>query len=132
MSDTQEIKDEIWKKREEDWLQRKWRPAVAVAYIVICTFDFIIFPVTWAFFLHITNHPVTAWNPLTLQGAGLFHASFGAILGVAAFARGQDKFRNQQYPPYDDYPNRYPSRREDDYNNVQRPGRRYDPPGENR
>ena len=78
MSDTQEIKDEIWKKREEDWLQRKWRPAVAVAYIVICTFDFIIFPVTWAFFLHITNHPVTAWNPLTLQGAGLFHASFGA------------------------------------------------------
>ena len=78
-------------KTEEEWLQRKWRPAVAVAYIVICSFDFILFPIAWAIFLQVTGHKVVAWEPLTLQGAGLFHASFGAILGVAAYSRGTEK-----------------------------------------
>jgi hypothetical protein len=31
------------------------------------------------------------WVPLTLQGNGMFHVAFGAILGVAAFTRGQEK-----------------------------------------
>jgi hypothetical protein len=31
------------------------------------------------------------WQPLTLQGGGLIHISFGAILGVAAWTRGQEK-----------------------------------------
>jgi hypothetical protein len=34
---------------------------------------------------------VTAWQPITLQGAGLFHLSMGAIIGVAAFGRTQEK-----------------------------------------
>ena len=82
----------------EEWLQRKWRPAVAVTYIVICSFDFILFPISWAIFLHVTGNNVSAWDPLTLKGAGLFHASFGAILGVAAYTRGQEKiYRNEPY-----------------------------------
>lgn len=32
-----------------------------------------------------------AWSPLTLQGAGLFHLAMGAILGVTAWSRGQEK-----------------------------------------
>jgi hypothetical protein len=34
---------------------------------------------------------VTAWQPITLQGAGLFHLSMGAIIGIAAFGRTQEK-----------------------------------------
>jgi hypothetical protein len=37
------------------------------------------------------NQPVTAWQPITLQGAGLFHLSMGAIIGIAAFGRTQEK-----------------------------------------
>ena len=29
--------------------------------------------------------------PLTLQGAGLFHIAMGAVLGIAAFGRTQEK-----------------------------------------
>ena len=31
------------------------------------------------------------WQPLTVQGGGLFHVAFGAILGIAAWTRGQEK-----------------------------------------
>jgi len=31
------------------------------------------------------------WQPLTLQGAGLFHISMGAVLGLAAYGRTQEK-----------------------------------------
>ena len=37
------------------------------------------------------HQPVTAWQPITLQGAGLFHLSMGAIIGVAAWGRTQEK-----------------------------------------
>ena len=31
------------------------------------------------------------WQSLTLQGGGLFHIAFGAILGAAAWTRGMEK-----------------------------------------
>ena len=31
------------------------------------------------------------WHPLTLEGAGLFHMAMGAVLGIAAFGRTQEK-----------------------------------------
>jgi hypothetical protein len=34
---------------------------------------------------------ISQWNPLTLQGAGLFHIAMGAVLGIAAFGRTQEK-----------------------------------------
>jgi hypothetical protein len=39
------------------------------------------------------------WQPLTLQGGGLIHISFGAILGVAAWTRGQEKVEAIKNPP---------------------------------
>jgi hypothetical protein len=33
----------------------------------------------------------TQWQPLTLQGAGLFHIAMGAVLGIAAYGRTQEK-----------------------------------------
>ena len=74
-----------------DWMSAKWRPMMGIMYMVVCIFDFILFPIAWSTgqaFLHV---PVTEWNPLTLQGAGLFHMAMGAVLGVAAWSRGQEK-----------------------------------------
>ncbi len=84
----------------EHWLQVKWRPISAMVYLIICLFDFVIFPVIWAMFLQYSGSPkfIEAWNPLTLQGAGLFHLSFGAILGVSAFTRGQEKVAKLRAP----------------------------------
>jgi hypothetical protein len=49
------------------------------------------------------------WVPLTLQGNGMFHIAFGAILGVGAFAKGQEKvaWASVGLPP-GGYPNGYP------------------------
>jgi hypothetical protein len=61
-------------------------------YMTVCTFDFIIFPILWSI-LQAVNHGsvTTQWQPLTLQGAGLFHMAMGAIVGVTAWSRGQEK-----------------------------------------
>jgi len=68
-----------------------WRPAMGWTYMAICIFDFIIFPIGWSATLASIHQTVTEWQPLTLQGGGLFHMSMGAILGVAAWSRGQEK-----------------------------------------
>jgi hypothetical protein len=31
------------------------------------------------------------WQPITLQGAGLYHIAMGAVLGIAAYGRTQEK-----------------------------------------
>jgi uncharacterized membrane protein YgcG len=54
-------------------------------------FDMILFPVLWSLLQTFTHTPITQWNPLTLQGAGLFHIAMGAVLGIAAFGRTQEK-----------------------------------------
>lgn len=81
------------KREKEDWMQKTWRPMMAVLYMGICTFDFIIAPILWSIIQAISNGGTidAQWQPLTLQGAGLLHLSFGAILGVAAYGRTQEK-----------------------------------------
>lgn len=85
MTQTQDIS-------KETWFTKRWRPAMAWSYMIICLFDFIIAPVLWSVFMATYKGNVTeAWSPLTLQGAGLFHLAMGAILGVTAWSRGQEK-----------------------------------------
>ena len=79
------------KEVSEDWMQKKWRPAMGWIYMVTCTTDFIIFPVLWSILQAILKQPITAWQPITLQGAGLYHLAMGAIIGVSAFGRTQEK-----------------------------------------
>ncbi len=78
---------------DNDTIKSLWRPAIAWLYIAICLFDFIVFPILWnvAQILFLKTVVITAWMPLTLQGAGLFHVSMGAILGVTAYGRTQEK-----------------------------------------
>lgn len=78
-------------KKDEDWMQKKWRPAMGWMYMGICTLDMAIFPVLWSVMQVITHQTITQWQPLTLQGAGLFHVAMGAVLGIAAFGRTQEK-----------------------------------------
>jgi len=78
-------------KKKEDWMNNKWRPMMGWIYMTTCVTDFILFPILWAMLQAALKQPVTAWQPITLQGAGLFHLSMGAIIGIAAFGRTQEK-----------------------------------------
>jgi hypothetical protein len=77
--------------KKEDWMNSKWRPMMGWMYMLVCTMDMVIFPVLWSLLQTFTHSPITQWNPLTLQGAGLFHIAMGAVLGIAAFGRTQEK-----------------------------------------
>lgn len=79
-------------KKKDDWLQSKWRPMMGWVYMTTCITDFILFPIMWSVLQALNGGVVTTqWNPITLQGAGLFHLAMGAVLGVAAWSRGQEK-----------------------------------------
>lgn len=91
MSQTDYKKMSESEKKKEDWMNSKWRPAMGWIYMVTCSCDFILFPVLWSVLQTMTGATITQWNPITLQGAGLYHLAMGAVLGVAAWSRGQEK-----------------------------------------
>lgn len=78
-------------KKKEDWMNSKWRPMMGWIYMGTCFFDFVLFPVLWSLLQASLKQPVTQWQPLTLQGAGLYHIAMGAVLGLAAWGRTQEK-----------------------------------------
>lgn len=79
-------------KKKEDWMNNKWRPMMGWMYMAVCMADFVFFPVLWGILQTLGGGRVeTQWMPITLQGAGLFHMAMGAILGIAAFGRTQEK-----------------------------------------
>ena len=80
-------------KHNSDWMNTKWRPMMGWMYMTVCAFDFMIAPILWSLLQALGNHGhvETQWEPLTLQGAGLFHVAMGAVLGIAAYGRTQEK-----------------------------------------
>jgi len=103
------------------------RHGAAYVFLIICMFDFVVMPIIYE--LNDKLDPVKAvelslhfsdpasqnvglttlmnkrsWDPLTLKSGGMFFMAFGAILGIAAFSRGQEKFTNQsrEYQESDD------------------------------
>jgi hypothetical protein len=80
-------------KEKEDWMQQKWRPAMGWMYMSVCICDFVVFPVLWSMLQALGNHGhvEAQWSPITLNGAGLFHMAMGAVLGIAAYGRTQEK-----------------------------------------
>jgi hypothetical protein len=83
---------EVLVKADEDWINKKWRPVMGWMYMLVCTMDFVIFPILWSLLQAFTHGNVTSqWQPVTLQGAGLFHISMGAVLGIAAYGRTKEK-----------------------------------------
>jgi hypothetical protein len=81
-------------KKKEDWMNSKWRPAMGWLYMFVCFFDFVLAPILWSLVQALYKGGVNLqWQPLTLQGAGLFHISMGAVLGLAAYGRTQEKLQ---------------------------------------
>lgn len=86
---------------EESWIKSYWRPAMGWLYMLICFVDFVLFPALTMFLpallkgmgVEMTYAP---WASLTLSNGGLIHIAFGAILGVAAWSRGQEKMSTQR------------------------------------
>ncbi len=97
------------------WMKNSWRPTAAYVYLVICLCDFAGMPIYYTAIMnkqmnadHVSlamkfDNPTaqiealkamrqtSVWEPITLHQNGLFHMAFGAILGVAAWTRGQEK-----------------------------------------
>ena len=77
---------------EESWIKSYWRPAIAWQYFAVCLFDFIIFPFfdfALGYYLKLDNN----WDPITLKDGGFYHLAMAAIIGVAAWTRGQEKIQ---------------------------------------
>jgi hypothetical protein len=80
--------------KEQDntaWMQNLWRPAMGWMYMLICLLDMAVYPVLWAFWQGFNHTAITQWDPLTLKSSGLFHIAMGAVLGISAFGRTQEK-----------------------------------------
>lgn len=85
-------------KPTEDFATAKWRPFMGWTYMAICFFDFVIGPVMQVVFSIVTKTPLLPWKSLTLDNGGLFHLAMGAVLGVAAYGRTQEKVAKIEAP----------------------------------
>jgi uncharacterized membrane protein len=84
-------------KQDEHWMKAYWRPAMGWLYMLICFCDFVAFPVISMFLpVMIKGLPYVAWKSITLDNGGLIHLAFGAILGVTAYGRTQEKVQSKQ------------------------------------
>jgi hypothetical protein len=88
-----EVKQE--EKAPEDWMTKKWRPMMAMMYMICCICDFALFPIMFTIVqfweVQAANDAFRQWVPITLQGGGLFHVAMGGVLGVSAYGRTQEK-----------------------------------------
>lgn len=88
--------DVLVENTNEDWINKKWRPAMGWMYMAVCTFDFMIAPILWSVVQALDGGQIsTQWQPVTLQGAGLFHIAMGAVLGIAAYGRTREKLEDK-------------------------------------
>jgi hypothetical protein len=81
---------------EEHWIKSYWRPAMGWLYMCICFTDFVVFPLmTMVLPILFKRNGIVdnyqAWVSLTLSNGGIIHLAFGAILGVTAWCRSQEK-----------------------------------------
>lgn len=103
--------------------KKYWRPVTAYIYLLICLVDFMVMPIVYEYnrlssteiltiiehveedkrtqALEIMRSNERVWSPVTTQGGAIFHMSFGAIIGAAAFTRGmaqRESIKNGDFP----------------------------------
>ena len=79
-------------EKKEDFMTSKWRPMMAISYMVICLFDFMVGPILYNILQYMNpGQHLDMWQAVTLQGGGLYHLSMGAIIGITAFGRTKEK-----------------------------------------
>ena len=95
-----ELEKKQWEKesakQDEHWAKAYWRPAMGWLYMLICLVDFVVFPAIAMFLPIVTKLQYVPWLSLSLSNGGLIHMAFGAILGVAAYGRTQEKVASKQ------------------------------------
>ena len=73
-------------------MNAKWRPMMGWMYMGVCIFDFVMAPILWTAIQALYHGGInTQWQPLTLQGGGLFHVAMGAVIGISAYGRTKEK-----------------------------------------
>jgi len=81
---------------KEDFMTSKWRPMMAISYMAICLFDFMVGPILYNILQYMNpGQHLDMWQAVTLQGGGLYHLSMGAIIGITAFGRTKEKLAEQ-------------------------------------
>ena len=86
-------------KEGEDFMTKNWRPMMAMTYMLTCLFDFVVGPILYNLlqFYNPGQH-LDMWQPLTLQGGGLYHIAMGVVLGITAHGRTQEKINGVDAP----------------------------------
>lgn len=110
--------------QHENWFKTYWRPGMAWLYMAICAFDFLVAPIITLILPGLfPAFKLSVWKPLTLDGGGLIHFAFAAVLGITAWTRGHEKAMiiNSTHAP----PPQSPSYRRDEYRRDEPP--RQDP-----
>ena len=79
-------------EKKEDFMTSKWRPMMAISYMAICLFDFMVGPILYNILQYMNpGQHLDMWQAVTLQGGGLYHLSMGAIIGITAFGITKEK-----------------------------------------
>ena len=81
-------------KSVDDYLKDLWRPMMAWVYAITVMFDFVIAPVLLGVYTIATGQKYIQWQPLTIQGGGMFHIAMGAVIGVSSYGHSQEKINN--------------------------------------
>lgn len=107
----------IYRDTSDNKWYLRWRHLAAYVFLLTVLFDFIVMPIVYeannkidvpsavSFALKFPE-PASktavvqmllnkrTWEPITLQGGGIFFICFGAILGAASWTRGAEKLAN--------------------------------------
>lgn len=91
-------------ENKEDFMTRYWRPMMAMTYMATCLFDFIVGPILYNVLQYYNpGQNLDMWQPLTLQGGGLYHIAMGVVLGISAHGRTQEKIASPTLPDFSSF-----------------------------
>lgn len=89
---------------KEDFMTKYWRPMMAMTYMITCLFDFVLGPILYNILQYYNpGQNLDMWQPLTLQGGGLYHIAMGVVLGISAHGRTQEKIAGPSLPDFSSF-----------------------------
>jgi hypothetical protein len=91
-------------EQNEDFMTKYWRPMMAMTYMITCLFDFVLGPILYNILQYYNpGQNLDMWQPLTLQGGGLYHIAMGVVLGISAHGRTQEKINAPGLPDFSSF-----------------------------
>jgi hypothetical protein len=89
---------------KQNWFGQ-WHLFAAWLYLIIILFDFLIAPIVNIIILAYFKYAIVQWNPVTLQGGGIFHVAMLSIIGIATWGRNMQLIEAVRNMP--DYSNSF-------------------------